>query len=61
MAVGGAAGGLAQGLETGLVGLVPVTGLGEEGGPGRETDHETAKTAVSGVQGKWPLLCFKLS
>ena len=44
-------GGPAQGLETGLVGLVLVTGLGEEGGPGRETAHETAMTAVSGAQG----------
>ena len=45
-------GGPAQGLETGLVGLVLVTGLGEvEVGPGRETAQETAMTAVSGAQG----------
>ena len=45
-------GGPAQGLETGLVGLVLVTGLGEvEVGPGRETARETAMTAVSGAQG----------
>lgn len=57
-------GGPAQGLETGLVGLVLVTGLGEvEVGPGRETAQETAMTEVSGAQGLrltrpscWPLL-----